>query len=181
MDKPYKCEAEKCGKCYATKSGLTLHSKWHEGIKDFKCKVCDKEFLCSSNLNSHLRTHTQEKYECNLCPASYSRKNNLKKHSATHDPNYKAERKFKCDECDRGFCSKQYLEIHSNLHSSIKEYTYAECGKVFLSTRNLKRHCQAHADLGKYRKPAEVKSLREVIPPYLISLLKIPRILLNRI
>ncbi|GFQ69596.1 zinc finger protein [Trichonephila clavata] len=55
----YKCE--KCGKCYAQRSGLIKHRiRVHSKERIHICKICNKEFSSKYWLSAHARVHEKE-------------------------------------------------------------------------------------------------------------------------
>ncbi|KAI0010504.1 hypothetical protein F4779DRAFT_577169 [Xylariaceae sp. FL0662B] len=62
----------------------------HDAI--YACHLCPKKFTRQFNLNSHLRTHNDEKpFACPVCEERFTRKNDCLRHERGH-----GERKFKC-------------------------------------------------------------------------------------
>jgi uncharacterized Zn-finger protein len=55
----YVCEI--CGMSYKYIAPFLYHKKLHEGIRDFICAHCGKEFLRKHDLLVHTRQHTNEK------------------------------------------------------------------------------------------------------------------------
>ena len=52
----------------------------HEGMK-YKCKLCDKEFACSSGRLKHVKSvHEGVRYKCSLCNYQATTKRSLKQH-----------------------------------------------------------------------------------------------------
>ena len=81
-------------------SSLTLcfFSQEHEGIKPFKCGVCDYATRAKANLQAHMLRHSDWKpFACSFCGKRYKSKTALRWHERSH-PN---GRLFKCDKYDQ--------------------------------------------------------------------------------
>lgn len=58
-----------------------------------KCTKCDKTFTRAYNLNSHMRTHTNERpFKCSVCNKAFARQHDRKRHEDLHS----GEKKYIC-------------------------------------------------------------------------------------
>lgn len=56
-ERPFKCDAEHCGKTFTRNEELTRHKKIHTGLRPFSCHQCDKKFGRKDHLKKHKRSH----------------------------------------------------------------------------------------------------------------------------
>lgn len=84
-----------------------------------RCMFCDKIFLKNSDLERHIRTHTNERaFKCSKCNKSFKLKNTLERHFKTHDKVI-----FTCVVCMSNYDSNKVLQNHiRRLHSSRQTY-----------------------------------------------------------
>lgn len=69
-DRPFLCTFEGCGHRSKKKSFLKSHLKSHDTKRkrDFHCALCSKKFFSIKSLQTHIDTHTGEKwYKCLFC------------------------------------------------------------------------------------------------------------------
>ena len=77
--RPFKCD--QCGRSFARKYSLTMHSYIHKGIFPFKCKHCDKKFRQAADMRKHEQRHTvHDALICQQCGLKFASKDSLKHH-----------------------------------------------------------------------------------------------------
>ncbi|XP_044149661.1 zinc finger protein ZFAT isoform X2 [Bufo gargarizans] len=134
--------AAKCPYCdsYFLKNGSDLqrHIWAHEGVKPFKCTVCDYATRSKSNLKAHMNRHSTEKtHLCDMCGKKFKTKGTLKSHKLLHTADGK---QFKCTICEFTAVQKPQLLRHMEQHTSFKPFGCALCHYSCNIPGSLKRH-----------------------------------------
>ncbi|KAM4688637.1 zinc finger protein ZFAT [Discoglossus pictus] len=134
--------AVKCPFCdsYFMKNGSNLqrHIWTHEGLKPFKCTVCEYATRSKSNLKAHMNRHSTEKtHLCDMCGKKFKSKGTLKSHKLLHTSDGK---QFKCTICEFTAVQKPQLLRHMEQHTSFKPFGCALCHYSCNILGSLKRH-----------------------------------------
>ena len=105
-----------CGKEFATADSYQRHRYVHRNPVQHKCNICDKILPFESDLQRHLRSHTEgTRWYC------------------SHTP------------CKRNFKRKADLDLHEVIHTGVlQKCTWLGCKYSNLDPRNVKRHQKSH-------------------------------------
>ncbi|KNG79870.1 C2H2 transcription factor (Azf1), partial [Aspergillus nomiae NRRL 13137] len=111
----YVCTLPHCGKSFAQKTHLDIHTRAHTGDKPFICKEpsCGQRFSQLGNLKTHQRRHTGEKpFSCDICQKKFAQRGNVRAHKITHQH----AKPFTCllDDCGKQFTQLGNLKSHQN-------------------------------------------------------------------
>ena len=149
-DKPiFTCE--QCFRNFKWKSQLNYHMRSHSEIKEFVCSFCDKRLSQLSSLKRHLRVHSGEKpFGCEECGKRFVEKGKLTLHLRKHSGE-PLEKKFKCSICDRGFTLSANLRTHMRTHTGEKPYPCPQCGKGFKRSSDIISHLRSHTGERPYK------------------------------
>lgn len=89
-DDRFRCSL--CNKSCLSKSDLQIHMRSHTNERPYVCSICDKAFKTSANRSSHMDIHREEKvHECNICLEKFQTRPILRKHKKKHDLEYQSQ------------------------------------------------------------------------------------------
>lgn len=127
-----------CDKKFAFERQLKRHMALVKGIKAHKCEFCEKSFVNRTELNVHLRVHTNERpYVCSFpgCGKSFRTNSHRSAHMDTHN----TEKNFKCNECEEVFQTRSLRRLHEKSHI-IGSISCELCQKEFGQRSHYVRH-----------------------------------------
>lgn len=154
-EKLHKCKV--CQKEFTRRYDVGRHMLIHTQSreKSFKCNECEKCFYEKRTLANHLRKHLKEApnqgesetdptsennvYQCSVCLMNFQSIGHLYFHLTIH------EKKYKCDECGKGFKQKHHVREHSRIHTGEKPYKCKLCQQKFRWKNSLKIHLRNHS------------------------------------
>ncbi|KAG2470814.1 zinc finger protein 710a [Polypterus senegalus] len=137
--KRWKCRM--CEKSYTSKYNLVTHILGHSGIKPHECPRCGKLFKQPSHLQTHLLTHQGTRpHKCDVCNKAFTQTSHLKRHMLQHTD----IKPYSCRFCGRGFAYPSELKAHETKHENGRCHVCVECGLDFPALSQLKRHLTSH-------------------------------------
>ncbi|XP_061577861.1 zinc finger protein 710a [Cololabis saira] len=137
--KRWKCRM--CEKSYTSKYNLVTHILGHNGIKPHECLHCGKLFKQPSHLQTHLLTHQGTRpHKCTVCEKAFTQTSHLKRHMLQHTD----VKPYSCRFCGRGFAYPSELRTHENKHENGQCHVCTQCGLEFPTYAHLKRHLSSH-------------------------------------
>ncbi|XP_055691989.1 zinc finger protein 227-like [Lutzomyia longipalpis] len=139
-----KIVCEDCGKC-VLRTGIKNHRLTHAGHL-FHCSLCGRGLKSKTNLEIHMRIHTQEKnYTCKYCEMSFIHSQTLKAHVIRfHETHKQPKEVFQCTICDSKFNRKYRYEYHMRRHRGDLRHECPTCQKRFVSKYALNVHLVSH-------------------------------------
>uniref|UniRef100_A0AAY4B2Q9 C2H2-type domain-containing protein n=1 Tax=Denticeps clupeoides TaxID=299321 RepID=A0AAY4B2Q9_9TELE len=139
-NRPYKCIH--CNWAFKKSSNLLSHMETHSGLKPHVCELCGKAYSHQGTLQQHKRLHTGERpYRCPFCDKTYIWSSDFRKHIRTHT----GEKPYACAGCGKDFVRSSDLRKHErNMHANDKPFPCGQCGKTFNKPLSLRRHERTH-------------------------------------
>lgn len=87
QERKFSCDM--CSESFNLKGLLTSHRKIHkmkQEKKKYQCHICKKQYLQESNLETHMKYHTDRRpFACDQCPKQFVQKGDLGRHMKMHE------------------------------------------------------------------------------------------------
>ncbi|KAL0268604.1 UNVERIFIED_CONTAM: hypothetical protein PYX00_010472 [Menopon gallinae] len=130
--------------------------KYYEQLKTerkYQCEVCQKTFITSGHLNTHMYRHSGKKWTCDGCGKNFSCERSLIRHKDT----FPGEHSFPCKYCDIIFFRLHNMVKHieikhpdaeldpsiTKMVSNSEDFACGKCFKTFPSSELLAVHEKA--------------------------------------
>ena len=136
--KDFKCKL--CDTQWVSHLSLEHHLAVVHKMIRFVCEMCGKELKSPSNLECHRKYVHKKNFEnvCHICAKSYRDKLLLDEHMII--AHGQGERKFKCDQCDKSFTRQFFLKTHQETHAKATLFKCDQCPKTFWMKSYLRTH-----------------------------------------
>ncbi|XP_031636339.1 zinc finger protein 729-like [Contarinia nasturtii] len=122
------------------------------GIRSYKCDVCEKQFKRKAHLRRHYRLHTGERpYDCQWCGQAFARSEQRNQHMAKEHK----QARINCSICGKGYSNDEERINHMVLHLENRYFRCTICMKEFDKASLLSAHMQIHTKnepMGESRK-----------------------------
>ena len=144
----HKCDL--CGKCFKKPYLLRTHKSYHQNNRNYKCTMCNSEFVESKGAIRHLRTvHQVSDEEVEKAKILHQQvtaeriANNPPKEIAVKKPVFNV---YQCSVCKKSFTTAKYLYEHKTVKHGTAPFpcTYKGCKKGFISFNLLEKHNRSH-------------------------------------
>ncbi|XP_032833302.1 uncharacterized protein LOC116956017 isoform X2 [Petromyzon marinus] len=139
--KTFQCEL--CSYTCPRRSNLDRHMKSHTDERPHCCHLCDRAFRTVTLLRNHVNTHTGTKpHKCMECDMAFVTSGELVRHRRYRHTH---EKPFKCSMCDYASVEVSKLKRHIRSHTGERPFQCGLCSYASRDTYKLKRHMRTHS------------------------------------
>ncbi|KAF3686400.1 Transcriptional repressor CTCF 11-zinc finger protein CCCTC-binding factor CTCFL -like protein [Channa argus] len=141
VKKTFQCEL--CSYTCPRRSNLDRHMKSHTDERPHKCHLCGRAFRTVTLLRNHLNTHTGTRpHKCTDCDMAFVTSGELVRHRRYKHTH---EKPFKCSMCDYSSVEVSKLKRHIRSHTGERPFQCSLCSYASRDTYKLKRHMRTHS------------------------------------
>ncbi|KAJ8248879.1 hypothetical protein GJAV_G00228760 [Gymnothorax javanicus] len=141
VKKTFQCEL--CSYTCPRRSNLDRHMKSHTDERPHKCHLCGRAFRTVTLLRNHLNTHTGTRpHKCGDCDMAFVTSGELVRHRRYKHTH---EKPFKCSMCDYSSVEVSKLKRHIRSHTGERPFQCSLCSYASRDTYKLKRHMRTHS------------------------------------
>ncbi|MBN3281914.1 CTCF protein, partial [Polyodon spathula] len=141
VKKTFQCEL--CSYTCPRRSNLDRHMKSHTDERPHKCHLCGRAFRTVTLLRNHLNTHTGTRpHKCQDCDMAFVTSGELVRHRRYKHTH---EKPFKCSMCDYASVEVSKLKRHIRSHTGERPFQCSLCSYASRDTYKLKRHMRTHS------------------------------------
>ncbi|XP_050516854.1 zinc finger protein 493-like [Diabrotica virgifera virgifera] len=150
----YECHV--CGNySNQNKRAFDIHIRQHEGIKKYKCRICDKQFTCLRPAYEHQYFHGKEKsFACDICGLKCFTSLSVQNHKKKAHQESPIKKKYDCNVCNKHYANYSGLAHHNLRHHRElcqRMPTLCDiCGKEFSTEGQLRKHKRTHSKEPEY-------------------------------
>ncbi|XP_048096572.1 transcriptional repressor CTCF-like [Alosa alosa] len=141
VKKTFQCEL--CSYTSPRRSNLDRHMKSHTNERPHQCYLCDRAFRTVTMLRNHLNTRPGTRpNKCTDCEMAFVTSEELVRHQRYKHTH---EKPYKCSLCDYASVEVSKLKCHIRSHTRERPFQCSLCSYTSTDTYKLKRHMTVHS------------------------------------
>ncbi|XP_059508863.1 transcriptional repressor CTCF-like [Stegostoma tigrinum] len=141
VKKTFQCKL--CSYTFTQRSNLDRHMRSHSDERPHKCHLCEKAFRTVTLLQNHINTHTGTRpHKCPDCAMAFVTSGEVVRHRRYKHTH---EKPFKCSICDYASVEVSKLKRHIRSHTGERPFPCTFCSYASRDTYKLKRHMRTHS------------------------------------
>ncbi|XP_038658860.1 transcriptional repressor CTCF-like isoform X1 [Scyliorhinus canicula] len=138
-----------CSYTFPQRSNLDRHIRSHTDERPHKCHLCEKAFRTVTLLQNHINTHTGTRpHKCPDCAMAFVTSGEVVRHRRYKHTH---EKPFKCSICDYASVEVSKLKRHIRSHTGERPFPCTFCSYASRDTYKLKRHMRTHSGEKPYK------------------------------
>ncbi|XP_043532923.1 transcriptional repressor CTCF-like [Chiloscyllium plagiosum] len=147
IKKTFQCKL--CSRTFTQRSNLDRHMRSHSDERPHRCHLCEKAFRTVTLLQNHINTHTGTRpHKCPDCAMAFVTSGEVVRHRRYKHTH---EKPFKCSICDYASVEVSKLKRHIRSHTGERPFPCTFCSYASRDTYKLKRHMRTHSGEKPYK------------------------------